>query len=165
MVGDMARRAAVEEVAALLRACGDATRLRILNLLRDEAELCVYDLVAIIGASQPKVSRHLAYLRRAGLVRSRKDGLWVYYRMVRQPEERTAPLLEALGRSFDLLPDLESDLEAFDQRRASRGETRSGHQRVAQRSPTAPSLPVPTTEAPQPVPQRESVPELEVELL
>jgi DNA-binding transcriptional ArsR family regulator len=57
------------------------TRLRILNLLYVEHELCVYDMVGVIGASQPKISRHLAYLRRAGLVSYRKDGLWVYYRL------------------------------------------------------------------------------------
>lgn len=65
----------------LFRACADPTRLRILNLLA-EGEVCVCDLVTVLDVPQPKVSRHLAYLRAAGLVSGRKDGLWRHYRLV-----------------------------------------------------------------------------------
>ncbi len=59
----------------LFRAFADPTRLRLLNLLL-ERELCVCDLCAVLDEIQPKVSRHLAYLRRAGLVTVRSDGNW-----------------------------------------------------------------------------------------
>src|SRR5262249_48290935 len=62
----------------LFKACSDPTRLRILQMLRG-GELCVCDIVDILNVPQPKVSRHLAYLRRFGLVNARKNGLWIHY--------------------------------------------------------------------------------------
>jgi ArsR family transcriptional regulator len=67
-------------VAAVFRALADPTRVRILHLLRD-GSLCVGDLVSVLALSQPKVSRHLAYLRRSGLVEDEKRGLWCFYRL------------------------------------------------------------------------------------
>lgn len=67
-------------VAAVFRALADPTRVRILHLLRD-GPLCVGDLVSVLDLSQPKVSRHLAYLRRAHLVEDEKRGLWCFYRL------------------------------------------------------------------------------------
>ena len=69
-------------VDVMFRAFSDRTRLRILHLLRG-GELCVCDLVDVLGVPQPKISRHLAYLRRAGSVVARKDGLWCHYRLAR----------------------------------------------------------------------------------
>lgn len=63
----------------LFRAFADPTRLRLLNLLEAQKEICVCDLCEALGEPQPKVSRHLAVLRRAGLVEVRRDGKWVYY--------------------------------------------------------------------------------------
>lgn len=63
----------------MFRAFADETRLRILNLLSRRKELCVCDLQRVLGQSQPKVSRHLAYLRNAGLVTVRREGLWKHY--------------------------------------------------------------------------------------
>src|SRR4051812_35588061 len=57
-----------QQMAALLKACADQTRLRLINLLAQEDEVCVCHLVDVLGTNQPKVSRHLAYLKRAGLV-------------------------------------------------------------------------------------------------
>jgi ArsR family transcriptional regulator len=65
-------------------ALADTTRLRLLNLIRDE-EVCVCFFVDALRESQPKISRHLAYLRKAGIVSARKDGKWVHYR-IRKPE-------------------------------------------------------------------------------
>ena len=65
----------------VFRALADLTRLRILNLLR-RGEVCVCDLVCVLKSPQPTVSRHLAYLRRAGLVTARKEGIWAYYQLV-----------------------------------------------------------------------------------
>ena len=83
-------------MAKVLRACADETRLRLLNLLSGGDEVCVCHLVEALGTSQPKVSRHLAYLRRAGLVRDRKDGLWVHYRLSESLDEATERVLGAL---------------------------------------------------------------------
>ena len=66
------------ESATLLRAFADPTRLRILHVL-GLGETCVGDLVTILGVTQPKASRHLARLRRAGLVAVREDGRWAHY--------------------------------------------------------------------------------------
>ena len=68
------------DIEVLLRALADRTRLRLLNLIGDK-EVCVCFLVEILKASQPKISRHLAYLRRAGIVSSRRDGKWMHYRL------------------------------------------------------------------------------------
>ena len=68
----------------LLKAFADPVRLRLLNLLSGEREeVCVCHLHEALGLSQPTVSRHLAYLRKHGLVIGRKEGLWVYYRLAR----------------------------------------------------------------------------------
>jgi len=67
-------------VAAVFRALADPTRVRILHLLRGGA-LCVGDVVSVLDMAQPKVSRHLAYLRGAGLVEDEKRGLWCFYRL------------------------------------------------------------------------------------
>ena len=68
----------------LLKAFADPVRLRLLNLLSGEREeVCVCHLHEALGLSQPTVSRHLAYLRRHGLVVGRKEGLWVYYRLAK----------------------------------------------------------------------------------
>ena len=63
------------------KALADETRLRSLLLILQEQELCVCELVAALADSQPKISRHLAQLRRDGILLDRKQGLWVYYRL------------------------------------------------------------------------------------
>ncbi len=63
------------------RALGDETRRRIVFLLHQGDELCVCELTAALGLSQPKISRHLAQLRAAGLVRDRRRGQWIFYRL------------------------------------------------------------------------------------
>jgi len=66
---------------SLFRALADSTRLRCLLLLHQEGELCVCELTHALGESQPKISRHLAQLREAGIVTDHRQGLWVYYRL------------------------------------------------------------------------------------
>jgi len=78
----------IADLARLFQALVDATRLRILALLLT-GEVCGCDLHESLNLSQPKVSRHLAYLRRAGLVATRRQGLWVHYRLATAP----APVL------------------------------------------------------------------------
>lgn len=69
------------DLALLFAALSDRTRLRLLNLM-DGREVCVCYFVEILGQSQPKISRHLAYLRRAGVVAARREGKWMHYRVV-----------------------------------------------------------------------------------
>lgn len=75
------------------QALGDSTRLRLLNLMRDQ-EVCVCYFVEIIGAPQPKISRHLAYLRSAGIVAARREGKWMHYRLVMPPHPGAARILQ-----------------------------------------------------------------------
>jgi ArsR family transcriptional regulator len=69
------------DLAPLFAALADRIRLRLLNLM-DGREVCVCYFVEILGQSQPKISRHLAYLRRAGIVAARREGKWMHYKIV-----------------------------------------------------------------------------------
>lgn len=73
------------DMETVFKALADATRLRILGLLLT-GEICVCHIHESLRISQPKASRHLAYLRKAGLVDTRRDGLWVHYRMATLPD-------------------------------------------------------------------------------
>ena len=70
----------LSEMEKLYTAMSDQTRLRILNLLRED-EICVCFFTEALEESQPKISRHLAYLRKAGLVEARREGKWMHYRI------------------------------------------------------------------------------------
>lgn len=76
----------------LFRALADPTRLRLLNLIADR-EICVCYFVEILRIGQPKVSRHLAYLRRAGIVAVRRQGKWMHYRLAMPKDEAAASVL------------------------------------------------------------------------
>jgi ArsR family transcriptional regulator len=65
----------------LFRLLADTTRLRVVMLLQQAGELCVCELTHALDLSQPKISRHLAHLREGGLLLTRRDGLWMYYRI------------------------------------------------------------------------------------
>lgn len=84
------------QMESFFKACADQTRLRILNMLASEGEICVCHLVDVLQTNQPKVSRHLAYLKRVGLVTDRKDGLWVHYRLAAPLAEHAERLLACL---------------------------------------------------------------------
>src|SRR6186997_347517 len=75
-------RAAVDELESLFKALADKTRLRILALLGNN-EVCVCHIHDSLGLPQPTVSRHLAYLRKSGLVAARRDGVWMHYQVSR----------------------------------------------------------------------------------
>jgi len=102
------RTAARNGADAKFRAFSDPTRLRILHLLQ-QGELCVGDLVRIIQVPQPTASRHLAYLRRAGLVVTRKEGVWTYYALAKAGNSFHKKLLECLGHCFNEVRELASD--------------------------------------------------------
>ena len=82
-------------IEMLFRALADRTRLRLLNLM-SEGEVCVCFFVEVLGANQPKISRHLAYLRRAGIVAARREGKWMHYRIVAPADPHAAGLLSDL---------------------------------------------------------------------
>jgi ArsR family transcriptional regulator, arsenate/arsenite/antimonite-responsive transcriptional repressor len=78
---------------AFFKALADRTRLRLLNLMRSD-EVCVCFFVEILKTNQPKISRHLAYMRRAGIVGARRDGSWIHYRIIEPPDPEAARVLK-----------------------------------------------------------------------
>jgi ArsR family transcriptional regulator, arsenate/arsenite/antimonite-responsive transcriptional repressor len=103
----MLKTAAVP-IDRIFRAFSDATRLRILSLLK-RSELCVGDLVTVLNVPQPKVSRHLAYLRKAGLVEARGQGLWNFYRLAPATSPFHKKLLDCLSACFGDVPKVARD--------------------------------------------------------
>ncbi len=101
----------LEQMEIFFKACSDQTRLRILNLLATESEVCVCFLVDVLGTNQPKISRHLAYLKKTGLVQARKDGLRVNYRLASQLSEPGQRLLECLATCFSGIEELSADVQ------------------------------------------------------
>lgn len=101
--------AAASSVDLMFRAFSDRTRLRILHLLQG-GELCVGDIVAILQMPQPRVSRHLAYLRKSNLVVvARKSGLWRHYSLASAKTPFHRKLLECLGKCFGDVPEIQAD--------------------------------------------------------
>jgi ArsR family transcriptional regulator len=96
-------------LAGLFAALADATRLRLLNLMGGR-EVCVCNFVEILRQGQPKISRHLAYLRRAGLVAARREGKWMHYRIVAQADEAAASILAAVLASLGSDRQMQADL-------------------------------------------------------
>jgi ArsR family transcriptional regulator len=114
------------------RALADRTRLRLLNLMRGE-EVCVCFFVETLKTHQPKISRHLAYLRKAGIVGARREGPWMHYRIVEPPDSHAARVLT------DTLAWLANDREM-----------QRDHERLVNVC-CAPQLPVRIQGAPRPV--------------
>lgn len=118
-LGEYMRIKAAPAVDQLFRAFSDRTRLRILSMLRHakagQGELCVCEIVGVLGVPQPKVSRHLAYLRRAGLVEARREGLWMHYRLAPARNQFHAKLLDCLVCCFDDVPQLARDAKKLRQ--------------------------------------------------
>jgi ArsR family transcriptional regulator len=95
-------------IDTMFRAFSDRTRLRILYLLQ-QGECCVGNLVDILVIEQPSASRHLAYLRKAGLVKVRRAGLWCYYSLAPAREPFHQKLLECLACCFGEVPEIRAD--------------------------------------------------------
>lgn len=87
----------MKATAQLFKALGDETRLRIISLLLHGEELCVCDLMAVLELPQSTVSRHLSYLRNAGLVDDRRQGIWMYYSLSRTGSEHGSALFDLLA--------------------------------------------------------------------
>ena len=97
----------------LFKAFADPVRLRLLNLLVD-GEVCVCHLHGALDLPQSTVSRHLAYLRKRGLVLGRKEGLWVHYRLARPAGELHRNLIGCLGACFKEIDTLKQDRQKLD---------------------------------------------------
>lgn len=91
-------------------ALSDKTRLRLLNLMGD-CEVCVCFFVEILEENQPKISRHLAYLRKAGLVAARKEGKWMHYRIIIPSNPQAAQILRNVRNWLEAEPEMRLDRE------------------------------------------------------
>jgi ArsR family transcriptional regulator len=96
------------EMETFFKALADTTRLRILGLLLT-GEVCVCHIHESLKIPQPKTSRHLAYLRRAGLVETRRDGLWVYYRMATLADPVLQTISQAVGHALSHVDSVRRD--------------------------------------------------------
>jgi ArsR family transcriptional regulator, arsenate/arsenite/antimonite-responsive transcriptional repressor len=105
----MTKTPANSSLDLLFRALADPTRLRLLNLIADR-EICVCYFVEILKTSQPKVSRHLAYLRKAGIVATRRDGKWMHYRLAIPSDQTAASILRETLRHLKEKPEMRKDL-------------------------------------------------------
>ena len=103
----------------MFRAFADETRLRILSLLT-RGELCVCDIVDALKIPQPKASRHLAYLRGAGLVRVRREGLWKHYSLVEAEGGFHRGLMGCLRGCFGEVDSLRRDIQRLEARRGNK---------------------------------------------
>ena len=97
-------------IELLFKALADRTRLRLISLIGD-SEVCVCFFVAILKVSQPKISRHLAYLRRAGIVAARREGKWMHYRLTEPPDEHAARIFREVRAALAEHPELQRDRE------------------------------------------------------
>src|SRR5437763_4466829 len=97
-------------IEKLFSALADRTRLRLISLIGD-SEVCVCFLVEILKTAQPKISRHLAYLRRAGIVTARREGKWMHYRLTEPPDEHAAKIFREVRASLAEHPEMQRDRE------------------------------------------------------
>jgi ArsR family transcriptional regulator len=109
MICSMPRKEKPYPLDHLFRALADRTRLRLLNLIADK-EICVCYFVQILRTSQPKISRHLAYLRRAGIVAARRQGRWMHYRLAAPGNAVAAAILLETLAQLRQVPEMRGDL-------------------------------------------------------
>lgn len=98
----------IASLESLFCALADQTRIRLINLLGDD-EVCVCFLVEVLNTNQPKISRHLAYLRRVGIVTARRQGTWMYYRLVKPSDPHAALMLAELRAWCAENPEMQRD--------------------------------------------------------
>jgi ArsR family transcriptional regulator len=111
--------ATLKTTSTIFRALADESRVRLLNLLL-EGEICVCDLGDILALPQPRISSHLSYLRRAGLVTIRQDGKWRHYAIPGDPDDVQTALLECVRSSLRRIDLLQRDLACLQRLRANK---------------------------------------------
>ncbi len=94
--------------ARLFKSLADETRLKILWLLKGQEELCVCDIMRVLDITQSKASRHLRYLYHLGLVRDRREGLWMYYSLSAVPGSQGEKLLKVVEEILSPLPEAQA---------------------------------------------------------
>src|SRR3954464_13119335 len=104
------RKRTFDDELLFFRALADRTRLRLLNLM-GETEVCVCFFVEVLKVNQPKISRHLAYLRRAGVVEARREGKWMHYRVVEPPGQHAARIFKEVRAWLKEDADMRRDRE------------------------------------------------------
>lgn len=109
----MRKRSKQPDLARLFAALADATRLRLLNLMASR-EVCVCYFVAILRQPQPKISRHLAYLRAAGIVSARREGKWMHYRICWPEDAAATRVLKAALDALSADERMREDLDRFE---------------------------------------------------
>jgi len=105
----MCSRGKASDLAPLFAALADRTRLRLLNLIAGR-EVCVCYLVEVLRQGQPKVSRHLAYLRKAGVVAARREGKWMHYRIEAPEDAAAGSILSTVLDSLKTDKEMQGDL-------------------------------------------------------
>ena len=120
------------DLVTLFQALSDATRLRLLSLMA-AGDVCVCYFVEILDETQPKISRHLAYLRQARVVVARREGKWMHYRLSEPPNEHAAHIFREVRASLTEHPEFQRDSEKLE--------------KVC----CAPTLPVQLRRAPRPI--------------
>jgi ArsR family transcriptional regulator len=100
-------------LAGIFAALADNTRLRLLNLMAGR-EVCVCHFVEILGQSQPKISRHLAYLRRAGIVAARREGKWMHYSICVPADAAASSILSSTLAALDNDRQMRADRRKLD---------------------------------------------------
>ena len=109
------------DIDLMFRAFSDPTRLRLLHLIQLHTELCVCDLVTVLGLPQPLVSRHLAYLRRAGLVQDRRVGQWKHYSLTSAECSFHSNLLCCVSKCFAEVPEFIEDAKRASKALSTKG--------------------------------------------
>ena len=120
-----------DNIAFLFKALADRTRLRLINLIGED-EVCVCFFVEVLKINQPKISRHLAYLKRAGVVSARRDGKWIHYRITEPRDPHAARIFREVRTWLAGHPAMQND--------------RSRLQKIC----CAPRLPIQLQRAPRP---------------
>ena len=103
----MAEKFKLDEFFAAL---ADRTRLRLLNLMCG-GEVCVCFFAETLGTNNPKISRHLSYLKRAGLVEGRRDGKWTHYSLKKPADPQAAEIFDTLLKTFETDEEMKADRE------------------------------------------------------
>lgn len=118
----------MDRLSETFKALSDETRIRIMTLLLENQELCVCDFVGALGETQSKVSRHLRYLYHAGLVKDRRQGAWMHYRISPELTPEQAVIVAALSRAVgeEQKQELRDALGRWFAEKAATGETQGG---------------------------------------
>lgn len=106
----MSRENFLSDMETLFLALADKTRLRLLNLMRED-EICVCYFTEVLGESQPKISRHLAYLRNAGIVSARREGKWMHYGIEMPEDSFAGKILQDTLDWLEAQNDMQDDLK------------------------------------------------------